>query len=550
MEIELFQLPAGQPLAAAYSDRTDRNVINLFGGHPEEEESWRARAAALAANADSRVPAKALADTLRSYNARFNDCPEVHKGIDAIGEGAPVIVGGQQAGLWTGPLLVIHKAVTVIQAARFAARKLGTPVIPVFWIAGEDHDWDEVNHALVATHEQGIKKIAMDRPPGIRTSVSQTKLSKEAMNEAVTQLSVSLEDTEFKQDLIGHLATYAESSETLTEWFAYLMGRLFGKYGLVLLDSDDPSIRRLEAPMFKRMIERNDELEEAYTRGAAAVRELGYAEQAEVAPGGANLFLYHMEEGEQAGERTLLFKRSGRFKNRKGTLSMSREELLGILEKTPERFSNNVLTRPLMQDYVLPVLGTVLGNGEIAYWSLTAEAFRTFGMQMPIIVPRMSFTLIEGAVAKHMAKYDLSFEDVIFRFEARKQAWLKERDELSIEERFEEMKLKFAQLYDPLIEMAASVQAGLAELGVKNKRRIAEQIAYMETRTKDAHAQRFDAALRQLERISLSLWPAGKPQERVFNLSVYWNRYGTEWIGDLLAIPYDPSGGHRLVYIN
>lgn len=545
----MFQLPVGQPLADAYVNRTDRNVINVFGSHPENEESWRQRAAMLAGNTGNRVPAKALADTLRAFNARFNDSTEVHKGIDAIGEGAPVIVGGQQAGLWTGPLLVIHKAVTVIQAARFAAEAIGEPVVPVFWIAGEDHDWDEVNHALVVTAEQGLMKIAVERPPGVRTSVSQTKLAKEAMSEAIRQLSVSLEDTEFKQRLIEQLTKHAAGSETLTEWFAFVMGELFGEYGLVLLDSDDPAIRRLEAPMFHRMVEQNDELEEAYVRGAAAVRELGYVEQAEVAQGGANLFLFLAEEGEQAGERTLLFKRNGRFKNRKGTVSLSREELLGILEKTPERFSNNVLTRPLMQDYVLPVLGTVLGHGEIAYWALTAEAFRTFGMQMPIIVPRMSFTMVEGTIAKHMLKYDLTFEDVVFRFEARKQAWLKERDELSIDERFEDIKQKFAQLYDPLIEMAASVQSGLADLGEKNKRRIVEQIAYMEMRTKDAHASRFDAALRQLERISLSLWPGGKPQERVVNMSVYWNRYGTGWIDTLLEVPYVPSGSHRLIYL-
>ncbi|CAH1213878.1 Putative cysteine ligase BshC [Paenibacillus plantiphilus] len=554
METESVQLPIGQPLTEAYIKRSDVRLDSIFGSHPEAEGDWKRRLQWLREQADSRVSPDKLARTLKEYNKRFNWSPAVAQSIEALAGGAPVIVGGQQAGLWTGPLLVIHKAVSIIRAAEEASRKHGETVVPVFWIAGEDHDWDEVNHALLLARDYGMDRIAIDRPEGARRSVSQTVLTQECMAAAIAQLSAALEDTAFKPELLERLTLYAKQSQSLSDWFAHIMGWLFGAQGLVLLDADDPDLRRLEAPMFKALIQHNDKLEDAYLRGAQAVQECGYSQQAEVVPGGANLFIYRgaqdgIDRNDAEGERTLLFKRDGRFENRRGTVSWTKDELLAIAESAPERLSNNVLTRPLMQDYVLPVLATVLGPGEIAYWALTAEAFRALHMQMPIVVPRMSFTFVEGTVAKHMMKYGLTFEDVACRFSAIREAWLLKQDEFHIESRFAEAKEKFADLYEPLLEMVSSVQAGLSDLGQRNKAKILEQIAFLESHTKEAHAIRFNAGLRQLDRIALSLWPEGKPQERTVNAAVYWNRYGRAWLQRLLEAPFDIRGGHRLIYL-
>lgn len=553
METASVRLPIGQPLTEAYIKRSDVRLESIFGSHPEAEGDWKRRLQWLREQADRRVAPDKLARALKDYNKRFNWSPAVADGIEAIAGGAPVIVGGQQAGLWTGPLLVIHKAISVIRGAEEASRLIGEKVVPVFWIAGEDHDWEEANHALLLTRDQRIDKIAIDRPEGARRSLSGTRLTQECMAAAVERLSASLEDTEFKPELLERLTQYAKQSQSLSDWFAQVMGWLFGDRGLVLLDADDAGLRRLESPMFQAIIERNDELEEAYMRGAEAVRQGGYSLQAEVAPGGANLFVYRSaQDGADSGsegERTLLFKRNGRFENRRGTAVWTKEEMIAIAETAPERLSNNVLTRPLMQDYVLPVLATVLGPGEIAYWALTAEAFRTMHMQMPIVVPRMSFTLVESAVAKHMMKYGLTFKDVAFRFPAHRDAWLREQDDFDIERRFAEVREQFSHLYEPLLEMVSSVQAGLSDLGRRNKARIMEQIAFLESHTREAHAVRFNTGLRQLDRIALSLWPEGKPQERTINAAAFLNRYGRAWLQKLLEAPFDIRGGHRLIYL-
>ncbi|WP_419872869.1 bacillithiol biosynthesis cysteine-adding enzyme BshC [Candidatus Pristimantibacillus sp. PTI5] len=546
MRKESYSLPSAQPLTEAYIHRTDDRIDALYGYHAGADEDWERRFKRLEQSRDTRVDAVAIANALRAYNEAFASAPEVFASISAIAEGAPVVVGGQQAGLWTGPLLVIHKAVSIIGAAKSASEQLGQTVVPVFWIAGEDHDWDEANHTYVLTAEQELRKLSVQRPEGSRTSVSRTGIDAVTWEQLLQDLEQALPPSEFKPVLLDELKQMSTKAKSLSDFFAMIISHLFGTQGLVLLDADYEGIRRLEAPMFRKIIARNDELEKAYAASAAQVKELGYELQADVTPGSANVFLFNEASGE---ERTLLHKKDGLFQDRKGQVSLTLDELLFIADEKPQQLSNNVLTRPLMQDYLFPVLAAVLGPGEIAYWALTGEAFRTLGMEMPIIVPRMSYTLIEGTVAKHMGKYELSFEDVMVRFEERKGKWLKEQDGLSIEEQFEDARQTFEQMYKPLLELATSVQPSLAKLGDTNLQKIVEQINYMSTKTVDAFNKQFEASTRQLDRIHHSVKPNGKPQERVMNMTAYWNRYSLSWLEKLLEAPYNRTGGHEIVYL-
>ncbi|WP_334071910.1 MULTISPECIES: bacillithiol biosynthesis cysteine-adding enzyme BshC [Paenibacillus] len=536
-------LPTGQPLAEALIQDYAR-VSSFYEYNPKEERSWKERLEWLDQSESSRVGREELVSRLREYNRLHNPEDAVAKNLELLAQpGTAVIVGGQQSGLFTGPLLVIYKAVTIIKAAREASRKLGRSVVPVFWIAGEDHDWDEVNHAYVLSGSLEVSRVRIADGHEQGKPVSWTEMMPEAWDQAAAELEQLLPETEFRPGLMELFRTCSSSSSTLTECFAKLMGHWFGRYGLILLDSADPELRRLEAPVFEAMIERNDELEEAYMETSRALKERGFTLQADVREDGANLFYIH------EGERLLLFKQDGKFNDRKGKVAFSREELIGELHAHPERFSNNVLTRPLMQDSLLPVLGTVLGAGEIAYWALTRSAFRKLGLQMPILLPRESFTVMEGTLQKHMEKYGLRWEDVADReaLRSKREAWLAGQDSLNLEERFEEIKAAFTAMYNPLIEQLGTIQAGLVKLGGANRDKIVDQIDYLRGKTKDALEKSNEAGLRHFDRIELSLFPLGKPQERVYNIFYYLNRYGSDWIDGLTGIPYDVTGSHRII---
>jgi bacillithiol biosynthesis cysteine-adding enzyme BshC len=384
--------------------------------------------------------------------------------------------------------------------------------------------------------------IKIDHPNGIRCSIS--NLTVEQWDEAIQQLDDALVQTEFKANLVEKLSEIGKLSVTLVDFFARTFAWLFQDQGLVLMDSNDSHIRRLECPMFAELLQKHEEINAALFKGKERVEAAGYPSQHELSPNNVNLFVF-MENG----ERVLLHWDGQMYHDKKKERSFTRQELLDWAESNPERLSNNVMTRPLMQEFLFPVLAAILGPGEIAYWGLTGPAFEAMGMEMPILVPRMEFTLIEGTVAKQMDKFELSAETVFSHYEQWKQEWLTAQDQLGLPTRFLEAKQQFKQSYVPLVETLAGINPGMRKLGETNMQKIIEQIEFLEAKAIDANQTQYEAAIRQLERIRLSLYPLGKPQERVYNVIGYLNKYGDGLLQQLLEIPYTADGVHRIVYI-
>ncbi|MCR8641929.1 bacillithiol biosynthesis cysteine-adding enzyme BshC [Paenibacillus sp. N1-5-1-14] len=549
MRLEHWKWKKVQPLAGNYIDDYEK-VRELYTYDPQDIGSWERRAAELDRREGARVDRSALADALGAYNRRAGAPAAVQSNIERLRQLDSVVVsGGQQAGLFTGPLYVIHKAVTVLQAAREAERRLERPAIPVFWIAGEDHDWDEVNHMYYLTdaaREPRVDRIRVaSSVPLPRTAVSRLPLEAEKWQDALQRLLSTLPDSKFKGELntkLGDLLCTGESL-TLPDAFARIMTWLFGHHGLVLLDADDPAIRRLEAPMFERIVKQNVELNAAIQQDDQTVRQVGYTPQAEVADDAANLFIF---EGE---ERVLLRRDGNIFTDKKKARTYTMDQLVEIARKSPERLSNNVFTRPLMQDYLMPVLTTVLGSAEIAYWSLTKSAFALMDMDMPILLPRLEFTIVDGTVDKYMQKHELTFEDVVYRFADRKSAWLDRQDTVRFHERFAAVRKRIEEEYQELIGITTEINNGLRDLGDNNLDKITAQVDYYERKTEEAFRMKHDVALRQLARIENSVIPFAKPQERVHNVFAYLNQFGRGWIDYLVTSALPLDGEHRILYV-
>ncbi|MFK4340888.1 MULTISPECIES: bacillithiol biosynthesis cysteine-adding enzyme BshC [unclassified Paenibacillus] len=543
MRIIPEELRGGSALAEDYIQGTGR-ARDLYEYNVLHADAYAQRAKRLDETEHLRLNRKDVVACLRIYNEQYNAHEAVHASLDRLEQpDALVVVGGQQSGLFTGPMLVVYKAATIIKAAREAEKRLGRPVIPVFWIAGEDHDWDEVNHTYVMANDPQAVKIKLNKQPERRSSVSAIKVDAAEWKKAMAEIEQSLPDSEHKADILRMIKHGFNDSYGLSEGFAKLLGLLFGAYGLVLLDSADPSLRKLETSVFRRLVQHNDELEQAYHATAARIVDYGYHLQADVHEGGANLFYIHEEE------RLLLFKQDGLFTDRRGQVAFTVEELLEETDRHPERFSNNVLTRPLMQDSLFPVLASVLGLGEIAYWAITRDAFGVLGMQMPLLLPRMSFTLVEPGVEKHMLKYELSFGEVRDGLEERKKQWIVTHDQLGMQEQFVGAKEAFVRMYEPLIQQSGLIEKGLLRIGETNREKILEQIAYLEAKVQEALFRQNETALRQWDRIEWSLFPFGQPQERVYTIYHFLNRYGLSLIDMIMDVPTDLTGTHRVIYV-
>lgn len=543
MQFAKLQWPTNLSLSTAYCDQFS-TVKKLFDYDFQTEASWTEALESLDHSKAPRANRRELTAALTSFNKKLDNHAAAFANIARMeDESSVVIVGGQQAGLFTGPLLVIYKAITIIQAAKAAEERLQRPVIPIFWIAGEDHDYDEVNHIYSLSREMELERLRIESESQVRTSISRLTITPEQWEEALRQLDQSLQDTEYKPDLLQKLRGISAVSRTLTDSFGRIMAWLFGSHGLVMLDSDDPEIRHLEGPMFREIIENNQLLNEALLYGKYQVEQHGFVPQTEVSSGQANLFIFEQDE------RLLLLRTSDGYTDKKMEHHYSKAEMLGIADRQPELLSNNVMTRPLMQQYLLPVLGTVLGPGEIAYWALTRTAFHLFDMKMPILIPRSGYTLVEGTLQKNMDKFGMDMDDIVQRFDEKRNEWLREQDHLQLEQRFAAVKEEMKQIYTPVLELVANLNPGMQKLGETNLQKVLDQVNFMEKRAVDAFQSQHAASLRQMERIRLSMIPQNKPQERVYNIFAYLNKYGEHWLQELITEPLELTGEHRICYL-
>jgi bacillithiol biosynthesis cysteine-adding enzyme BshC len=525
MKVMPLNGPAGDALGERFR-RGDPDTCALFGSHPSRSDDWRRRAARLDETAAMRADRTRLVSALKTACARHSFGAAAEPALRKLERpDCLVVVGGQQAGLFGGPLLVFYKALAVIRAAARAERMLGRPVVPVFWIAGEDHDFAEANETHVLAPDGAVRQIRLEGVAGGRHAVSRTPVPAAAWENALDRLAHALPDSEHKPSLLAGLRETVADAPTLTVAFARLLDAWLGGEGLLVMDADDPEIRRLEGSFFRELVERNDELAEALAEGERRVRALGYHPQAETPPDGAHLFVHH-DMG-----RLLLYRRGGSFSDRRGFFRAERAELASMAEKEPERFSTGALSRPLMQDFLLPVLATVLGPAEIAYWGQLGPAFSRFGIGMPVIVPRPSFTFLEPWTESLLQQLGLAPEEAIWRWEERRAAWLEAREEKGWDERFRAVREGVAALYEPLLKALAEAERGLGDLGRKNLDRIMEQIAYLEQKTREASLRRHDASLRRWDRVRAALCPMGRPQERVLGTIHFLNGYGPSWIG-------------------
>ncbi|HYG59827.1 MAG TPA: bacillithiol biosynthesis cysteine-adding enzyme BshC, partial [Symbiobacteriaceae bacterium] len=519
------------------------------------QESFAARAAYLNGGG-YRGDRAALAAALTAYNQALGAGPSTFDSIRKLAEeSALAVVTGQQAGIFTGPAYSIYKAMTAIRLARLQTERLGVPVVPVFWVAGEDHDWHEVSWILTPAGDSVERVALQEHFEGDRRSVALAP-APESLPEAITAFLALLPDTEFKEGVAERIRAAAEAAPaldpaltdgrpTLADWFARLITWLFAGTGLVVVNSADPAIRRLEASFFARAIRQHEEVGTALAEGYALCDSLGFKATVERQLGNINLFMY------AGGQRLPIMGAGAHFWLRDQEESgWSTEELVDMALSHPERFSTNVVLRPVVQGALFPDLALVGGPGEISYFGLYRQVFRAMGQQMPIVYPRESFTLVEPPLARILEKQGLTLADAFLRLEEKKQELLEREDRLGIPELFSQFRANFDELYGQLVDKVLLLDANLRFVTEENRKQIAVQIGKLEEKARQQHRKNCEVAIRQFDRLKGQLTPGGL-QERSVSFLPYMAKYGPDLVGRLLEETEFRLDGweHRAVYL-
>ncbi|UFJ41912.1 bacillithiol biosynthesis cysteine-adding enzyme BshC [Brevibacillus humidisoli] len=541
MLFESISLPVANRLTEDFLAGNPQ-VGRLFTYQPFQLSSYRERLSWLE---QREYPHRdRLAAGLMEYNRRIGNHSAAMAAIEKLQQPHTyVIIGGQQPGVLTGPLYTVHKAISLMHTARRLTAKLGTEVVPVFWIAGEDHDLDEMNHVYLPVAGDRLEKRKLPLSVRGRVSASMLPVERQSMIRFAESFFAEHAETPYTDDLRQLVRHAAEQSDTLSDWFARLMAHLFGKHGLILVESSLPFVRELEQPVFRDVLLNNERIAAVLRAAETQIRGLGYPPQLELDETQAHLFLY------ENGERQALHRSGDQFSLKDGRLLFSREELLARLEEYPDQFSANVVTRPLMQERLFPTLAFIGGSSEVAYWAFYREYFSQFGCEMPVVQPRTSITFLDGAVSRILEGFGLSPEEALRDLKGWKQRWIDGLPPIGVGERFEQARRSISQLYQPLVDEVSQIDPGLSKLADKNLNILLDQVRFLQRRTESSILAKHETSVKRIERIEAELQPFGTLQERTYNVFSYLNKYGLDLLDRLVDadLPFDAT--HKLIYL-
>jgi bacillithiol biosynthesis cysteine-adding enzyme BshC len=487
-----------------------------------------------------------LSDYLLSYHQKhFPENHTVTNNIKRLKQpDSLVIVGGQQAGLLTGPLYTIHKIISILVLSKQQEEKLSVPVIPIFWVAGEDHDFAEINHLLVSQN-QVIKKKAIKHTQSEKVPVFYKELDQTECWNWICSIFETYGETDYTNTLMDSLKQTLSTSKTYTQFFEKLTYEMFSGYGLVIMNSSDPDLRKMESVFFQQFIRKNEEISEALLAQQEFMRSVGYQPIIETEVTSANLFYHH-----ENNERSLLHRAKDKTYSVEENLTFTEEELRHFAEQTPERLSNNVVTRPLMQECILPTLAFIAGPGELAYWAELKRVFQVLDFEMPPVVPRLNITLLERSIETDMQDVEIEIEDVFTRgVEQARKEWVSKKEPSQMSPKIEETKKQFEQIHRELRESALSIDKSLEPFLMKNAYFIQAQLDLLESHIDKKIQQKHRVEMDKFSRIGKSLKPNDGFQERTWNIYYYLNKYGPNFLDEIVQLRYSFNNHHKIVKI-
>lgn len=525
MYINFSDLPAHENLFLDYLHEYD-NVERYYSGNFRNTDIYPQLFSKLAARPTSNRTK--LIDILKLQYKNLNISSKTVDNIELLANPKTItVVTGQQLGLFGGPLYTLYKTITAIKLCNQLHESYPDyNFVPVFWLEGDDHDFDEVRISNILDNENNLAKLSYD--DGLEEETNRGSIAALKFNDNLSQvfdsLKLQLRGTEFKQQIIELLEDFYKPGKTFLESFRDLLIYFFDSHGLVVCNPNDPSVKELLKPIFKDELINFDDNSKTLVERSAELEEIYHAQ---VKVKAINLFYLLINEriSLEPGEED--FKLKGKRKR------FSKEELFSLLDTNPENFSPNVLLRPVCQDYLFNTAFYIAGPGEISYFAQVSPLYKYYDIQMPIIYPRASATIIEKGVQGILEKFDLSFTDIILDENELINKILTTNSDQNISELFNDSRAKIAETFENLGTNLIRTEKTLIDLVEKTKQKIDQSVDLLEQKSLDAHKRKYETTLRQLSKVRNVLFPNGILQERELNFIYFCNKYGLDFIKHL-----------------
>ncbi|HKK26814.1 MAG TPA: bacillithiol biosynthesis cysteine-adding enzyme BshC [Gemmatimonadota bacterium] len=444
--------------------------------------------------------------------------------LERILAGEGVLVStGQQPDLFLGPLYVLYKALGAAALAAALEERSGIPVLGMFWVASDDHDWAEVGRTRVLDPEGGIREVRLAPPPGREGRAVGLTETPDGIEDRIGDLFQHLPDSDFRSVYLELVRDTYRPGRRLGEAFGELLGELLPEVPLAWLDSG--AVRASGAELFARAVREREEVARALRTGEERVSAAGYEAQLHRRSGGIPVFL----DGPD-GRTRLLAGEGGGVKVGSDGPERAEEEILAELEEHPERFSPNVALRPVLESWLLPVAAVVLGPSETAYWAELPPLFRWADVPLPAVRPRPSWTLVETKVEKVLEKVGAdpaAFSDGGRSLSERvTDEGLPEKVRSALAEARRSVGGAFGRLEEAVEEELPGVRGSVGSA----RHGAFEALDGLEKSVRERVRERQGILLDQIEKAARHLYPGGEPQERVVSPFYYLARYDSAFV--------------------
>ena len=418
--------------------------------------------------------------------------------IERLRSGAVAVVTGQQAGLFTGPMYSILKALTAVKLARVLGER-GVDAVPVFWIAAEDHDHEEIEWAGILSRDSTLERVTTRIGDGARTPVGWLRYGS-TVQDAIDECFRFLPSSEYQDELRSLVeAAYCRDASPV-DAYARMMGGLFADSGLILVDPLDAGLREPAKDVLGSLASQVDAVRSALLIRGRKLVEAGYTEQVRVDERFTGLFAYR-----------------GRVRE-----PVEPGDAMAGLDLSP-----NVLLRSMVQDSLFPTAAYVGGPAEIAYMAQAGSVYECMGKPMPPIFPRITATLVEPPVARVMKKYELGIEDVFQGMDRLRQGAVAGG---SGTEAFNDVRQRMSDemaRLRPVLEGVDPTLGGALDNAVQ---KIMHQVDTLHARFVKGESRRDEVLERHLKTLTNRLYPEHKLQERVVNVTSFLGRYGLNFV--------------------
>lgn len=532
MYINFSNIPANQNLFLDFIEEFD-NVAKFYSKNFRDKDNYIKHFNRLAQQ--DRSHRNKLTQIIKNQYAAKKASKETEANIAQLDSSKTIaVITGQQLGLFGGPLYTIYKTITAIKFCK--KLKEDYPefnFVPIFWLEGDDHDYDEVRTISVLNNENILTDISYN--DGLDEETNRGSIGKLKFNENINlvfdELQKTLRETEFKASLIDFLKTIYSPGNTFLESFSELLFNLFDQHGLIIFNPIDDEVKKLLTPIFRKaitdfqyhstaLVERSAELEEVY--------------HAQVKVKAINLF--YLDEKErllieptETGELRLKGKRK----------KFSFEEILNQIENTPEKFSPNVLLRPICQDFLFSTGFYIAGPGEISYFAQVNPLYEFFSIEEPYIYPRASATIVEQGVNQVLTKHNLSILEIFVDEKELIDKIVRASSEMNIEQLFSSANENINNVFKDVSEKIILIDKTLGDLSEKSLQRIQQTFDYLKQKATEAEKRKYETSIRQLSKVQNILYPKNNLQEREINFIYFVNKYGMDflkWLYDNLTI--------------